>query len=210
MLQQKKSWLILVMGTMLVLAGCVGLPRTGLRGGFAAIVVSGGNPGASHKAGLLGLTDTGREIFAAAGVGDVPDVVVSTYVGGTIPKWVRVTWRKDVLSGEYWTSGTVIGDYTIPVANRIPQEVFDYANARRGRAIRLIFRVKDDGVLFAWDVQETVVHPSGGEGYVNSLRGGDFPCDPVRPHANYSQSCTSGNLKDAPWYLPEWTFGTSL
>lgn len=125
--------------------------------------------GASEKIGVNAMTDTGFRLFGPA--------VLSSRNGGVIggvspfPRWVRVTWRKDVdeARGQYWTTGSVDGDYTVAVLDRIPDEVFNYVSTASGRAIVLRFRLKDDGVLLAWDVQER-----GSYGFVYKLRGGDF------------------------------------
>jgi hypothetical protein len=123
----------------------------------------------------------------------------------SFPRWVRVTWREgvDEKHGLHWTTGHVVGDYKIEVLSRIPEEVFKYVGAARGRVIVLRFRIKDDGVLLAWDVQERVTHPRGGRGLVFSMHGGDFPCEnsPYRSHPN----CTDGQLENASWYDPLWT-----
>jgi hypothetical protein len=104
-----------------------------------------------------------------------------------------------------FVGGSVVGDYKVEVLSRIPEEVFKYIAAVSGRVIVLRFRIKDDGVSLAWDVQETVTHPKGGRNLVFSMHGGDFPCEtsPYQPQPN----CTEGRLEDAPWYNPLWTRG---
>jgi len=76
----------------------------------------------------------------------------------------------------------------VEVLSRIPEEVFEFAFARPPakelrRAIRLKFRIKEDGVLFAWDVQQMDLSPEGSIKY--ALMGGDFLDDmggkPFRP-----------------------------
>jgi hypothetical protein len=74
-----------------------------------------------------------------------------------IPLTVRVIWRDKPtpvwgrLGGiEY--EGTIIGDYTISVAERIPDEVLSDIRAHGG-GLRLKFRLKPDGVLFGWDIE---------------------------------------------------------
>lgn len=73
------------------------------------------------------------------------------------------------MSGERWTTGTLAGDYTVEVLNRIPVEVFDLVRSTPGSAIKLKFRIKDDGVLFGWSVEQ---HVRGG--YRDIRQGGDF------------------------------------
>ena len=165
--------------------------------------------GATQKEGLNAISDAGNEIFSHLLLTPTGGEI-SSFGGGlnmSFPRWVQVTWRQgpgihmDFKRGGFF-GGMVIGDYKVEVLSRIPEEVFQYVGAGRGRAIVLRFRIKDDGVLLAWDVQETVRHPSGGRGLVFSMHGGDFACEtsPYQPHPD----CTEGRLEDAPWYNPLW------
>ena len=178
--------------------------------GRGTIVDSRLAKGATQKEGLSGISDAGNEIFSHLRLN--PNVFAnSTFGGGTnmsFPRWVHVTWRQGPGVDFDWkrggfVGGTIIGDHKVEILSRIPEEIFKYVGAGPGRAIVLRFLIKDDGVLFAWDVQETVLHPSGGRGLVYSMHGGDFPCEnnPNRPHPN----CTEGRLENAPWYDPLWT-----
>lgn len=198
---------LLAMATMLPwLGACAGTGSyMGSNGqGIGMVVEYQLAPGAATKIGVNAAADTGYRLFG-------PSRMTTTGGGGTnhlggaaIPRWVRVTWREgvDEVHGLYWTTGKVIGDYTVPVLERIPPEVFNYAGAAQGRAIVLRFRIKDDGVLLAWDVQETVLHPSGGRGLEYSMHGGDFPC--VTSPFQHTPNCTEGSLEQAPWYNPSW------
>ncbi len=67
----------------------------------------------------------------------------------------------------------LLGDYVVEVASRIPDEVLNYIRAGRRRALRLKFRLKDDGVLFGWDVEETHTTQHG-TGLRYQFPGGDF------------------------------------
>jgi hypothetical protein len=163
---------------------------------YGVVVRAEAAPGSQPKEGVRGFADSGAHLFGF-GLLNTKQADNSSYGGAGVPEWVRVTWRKDTTPGEYWTTGTVIGDYKIEVSSRIPEDVLKYAGQDKGRAIRLIFRIKDDGVALGWDVQEQF--PGGGWAY--SLHGGDFPCDPVSPNA-LRPNCTSGYLKEAPWYRP--------
>lgn len=158
-------------------------------------------PGAFKKEGVNAITDAGNRLFGSSQMTQQGGGGTSAVGGGSkmsFPRWVRVTWREgpgidmDFKHGG-WTGGTVVGDYTVEVLSRIPAEIFTYVTAARGRAIVLRFRLKDDGVLLAWDVQE-----SYGSGWVYSLHGGDFPCEtsPYQTRPN----CTDGPLAKAPWY----------
>lgn len=91
-----------------------------------------------------------------------------------MPKTIRVIWRdrydpvpaeSKVPDGMY-IGGTVLGDYTVPVASRVPDEVLDAVRAGRGE-LRLKIRIHPDGPLVGWDV----LNMRAAETY---LAGGDF------------------------------------
>ena len=180
--------------------------------GRGMVVVDELEKGAAPKEGINAITDAGNGLFSHMELTQAGGTTAS-FGGGSkmsFPRWVRVTWRQGEGVDMDWkrgvfVGGTIIGDYKIEVLSRIPEEIFKYVDARRGRAIVLRFRIKDDGVLLAWDVQETVVHPKGSPlgSFVYSMHGGDFPCEtsPYQPHPD----CTEGRLEDAPWYNPLWT-----
>lgn len=158
-------------------------------------------PGASEKKGVVARSDTGMNLFS-------PGLICSrtavrrcggsnSYGGGTLPQWVRVTWREGDVRMDTrdhgWTGGVVVGDYRVEVASRIPRDVLSYAGAGKGRAIRLRFWLMDDGVLMGWDVQELC-----GTTWRYSLRGGDFE-EPF---------VYNGKLVEPGWYLkPDGTKG---
>lgn len=96
-----------------------------------------------------------------------------------VPVTLRATWRREGLevegviqnsirpSGQYgiFTGGTVIGDYTVPVADRIPEEVLEGMRNEVG-GFRLKIRLHDDGCLIGWDLSR---------GFnLQYLAGGDF------------------------------------
>jgi hypothetical protein len=152
--------------------------------------------GAATKEGVTALSDTGQRVFGKA---VLPQQLgrerhgggVDAYSFAEVPRSVRVTWC-DGTKPMTWVhgvwQGTIVGDYRIEVASRIPRDVLEYASARRGRALRLIFRVLDDGVLLAWDVQEV---NSFGDAWMFSHHGGDF-VDPV---------ISNGKFVEPGWYL---------
>ncbi len=86
-------------------------------------------------------------------------------LGGTrVPLTVRAQWREHPKaiwgkSGGIEFEGRVIGDYTIPVAQRIPDEVLHDIRAHGGD-LRLKFRLKPDGVLLGWDIERGVPIPN--------------------------------------------------
>ena len=193
-----------------ILTACAqtGKPQTDreLRG-RGMVVVEDLEKDASPKEGLNAITDAGNGLFSEGQLTKNMRGTLS-FGGGSnmsFPRWVHVTWRQgpgvdmDFKHGGF-VGGTIIGDYKVEVLSRIPEEIFRYVGAGRGRAIVLRFRIKDDGVLLAWDVKELVVHPSGGSGLVYSLHGGDFPCE-SSPYQRYP-NCTEGRLEDASWYDP--------
>lgn len=178
--------------------------------GMGMVVESRLAPGAHTKTAVLALTDAGNGLFTYGHLRASSGTSTSSIGGGTnmsFPRWVHVTWREgsDIQYGNngLFSGGTIVGDYKVEVLSRIPDEVFRYAASAPGRGIRLSFRIKDDGVQLAWDVQETVVHhPSGGRGIVYSLHGGDFLCE-TSPYQSHPD-CTNGPLKEAPWYTSAW------
>jgi hypothetical protein len=68
-----------------------------------------------------------------------------------------------------WVGGTVVGDYTVPVLERIPPQAFDLARAGKKRPLVLRFRIRDDGVDFGW-----MVRLQDGVPFEVLMRGGDF------------------------------------
>ena len=87
-----------------------------------------------------------------------------------------MSWREGAFEQDEktagWVGGTLVGNYRVEVAARIPPEVIQQAR-QKDHALRLTFRLKDDGVLLAWDVLEWK-HSNGINAFVYSLRGGDF------------------------------------
>jgi hypothetical protein len=128
-------------------------------------------------------SETGRRIDGSSLLG-LNNVSNLTYTDNSmpIPKAIRATWREGAARYQgqgVWTGGTVVGDYTVPVAERIPDDILDYIR-KNGGALRLKIRLKDDGILIGWDVEERVPKPNwkpedGAKNYLRySLPGGDF------------------------------------
>lgn len=73
-----------------------------------------------------------------------------------IPQQVRVIWRQNddvrLTNGKIVYGGPLAGDYTIPVASRIPASIFEEIE-RNGGTLRIKFRLKPDGVMLGWDIQ---------------------------------------------------------
>jgi hypothetical protein len=78
-----------------------------------------------------------------------------------VPKTLRVEWRDKIEMVEdphlrgipdgAFHGGTVLGDYTVPVASRIPDDLLD-AMRRGVGGFRLKIRIHRDGPLIGWDL----------------------------------------------------------
>jgi hypothetical protein len=76
-----------------------------------------------------------------------------------IPATLRVVWRAlddpdCVMDGDtgIFKGGTLVGNYTVPVASRIPDELLNEIRTNRGK-FRLKIRIADDGPLIGWDIE---------------------------------------------------------
>ncbi|SDY98573.1 hypothetical protein SAMN04515617_1432 [Collimonas sp. OK242] len=117
----------------------------------------------SLKQGVTFYDDRGYVIDAPSSL-SLKNNSQSAYPGGErgLPKTIRATWRvgdfRQKQGGGGWNGGTIVGDYTIPVAGRIPDEILNYIR-KNGGALRIKLRLKDDGILLGWDVQRRVPIP---------------------------------------------------
>jgi hypothetical protein len=99
---------------------------------------------------------------------------IMAFPSGVVPEKVRVVWRANADEGytdKYGRirySAPIVGDYTFPVASRIPDEIAKEIR-KHGGGLRLKFRLKPDGVMFGWDIERF----SGGLPR-HSMPGGDF------------------------------------
>lgn len=105
-----------------------------------------------------------------------------------VPERVRVIWRDSSdrrfiqgVGSRY--IGNIIGDETIEVGTRIPQELIDDLKRDPRGNLRLKFRMSDQGTLFGWDIErrpgfDPRKRDQWGEavyvGPVHSFAGGDF------------------------------------
>ena len=108
---------------------------------------------------------------------------------GPIPERLRIIWRNT----DAWRlsddgkknlhAGDIIGDETIEVGTRIPQELIDDLNRDPRGSLRLKFRMSNQGTLFGWDIErrpgfDPNKRDQWGEavyvGPVHSFAGGDF------------------------------------
>lgn len=156
--------------------------------GIRGVVVRTDAIGEKRYVTIIG--DTNRRIEAPSLLSPKNNGILS-FSGGAlpVPKTVRVTWREGVVSREKglhpWFGGTVVGDYTIEVASRIPDAMLDSIR-KEGGALRLKFRLKDDGVLLGWDIER----PGGGISRY-SMVGGDFR----------EAYIFNGKVVDPGWYI---------
>lgn len=100
---------------------------------------------------------------------------IMAFPGAVVPQQVRVVWRDSArIVGRADNprintyAGNILGDYTLPIASRIPDDVVREIR-KNGGGLRLKFRLKPDGVLFGWDIERF----SGGLPR-HSMPGGDF------------------------------------
>ncbi len=82
---------------------------------------------------------------------------IRSYSRIRVPLSVRVLWRINPKAiwgklGGIDYEGEIAGDYTIPVASRIPDAILDDIRAHGG-GLRLKFRLKPDGVMLGWDIE---------------------------------------------------------
>jgi hypothetical protein len=137
--------------------------------GIGIVLVVDAVPGAEMRQ-VVFYDDRSTTIYAPSLVAKRNRAIMA--LGGSrVPLTVRATWREgagwdDVR--KIWNEGTIIGDYTIPVAEKIPDEVLDDIRAHGG-ALRLKFRLKPGGVLFGWDIER-----DGGGISKFDMAGGDF------------------------------------
>ncbi|GAB3427927.1 hypothetical protein GCM10027320_05440 [Massilia solisilvae] len=124
--------------------------------------------------GVVMYDDLGWKIYSSAVVARRNRSIMA--VGsGRVPLSVHLTWRDNPRpiwgknGGIDW-EGEIAGNYTVPVAKRIPDTVLRDIRARGGN-LRLKFRLKADGVLFGWDIERAA---SLGDVSIFEMPGGDF------------------------------------
>jgi len=101
-------------------------------------------------------SDNGYSIFSSGRVSQGKSI--SDVGSARVPLWVRVIWREKPKAiwgkdgGIDW-DGPIIGDYTIPVAERIPDEVLESLRKDPRGSLRIKFRLHPRGVYFGWDLE---------------------------------------------------------
>ncbi len=90
-----------------------------------------------------------------------------------VPKTLRVEWRDKIemvedphLKGipqDAFHGGTVLGNYTVPVAMRIPEDLLTQMRRNKNVGFRLKIRIHPDGPLIGWDLASAVdsIHVGG-------------------------------------------------
>ncbi len=129
-----------------------------------------------EKHGVNIFDESGRRFFVRATVSARNNSLYSYGAKFGVPKTLRVEWRDpsgdfrmDGLQGEH-VGGVLIGNYTVPVAARIPDELLDDLR-KNGGSFRLKIRIHDDGPLIGWDIRraygsatdDTAFHHAGGD-----------------------------------------------
>ena len=135
---------------------------------------------------VYGFTDTGVRVIGTSFIGGGAH---NHFLGATFPRWVKITYRGEEIdpsTGKKIDSRNIFAEYHIEVLSRIPEEVFAFLYAPRDpelkRAIRLKFRIKADGVLFGWDVEQMNLGRPPQLGNIKyAMMGGDFLDDMGRP-----------------------------
>jgi hypothetical protein len=126
----------------------------------------------------VNIFDERGHLFYASGTLRQPGNSKHAYLSGFgAPVTLRVEWRNayqtvpdpsvpkpDGYPDAAYYGGTILGNYTVPVASRIPDELLDELR-KNGGVFRLKIRIHDDGPLIGWDIQRD-------SQYLNT--GGDF------------------------------------
>lgn len=136
----------------------------------------------TNKCGVAIYNDRGYNIGGGS-LHNLRNVASSSFPGGELglPASIRATWstcQRTPSGGFTGIGGTLVGDYTALVAERIPAEVIDYLRTKGG-SLRLKIRLVDTGVLIGWDIETRIYGRVEDKGRVPGsiryvLAGGDF------------------------------------
>jgi hypothetical protein len=156
----------------------------------------------SKKEGVIITNEKGITIASDSQLGP-GQTSYSTYGGGgfPIPKTIRATWRvgkfEQKPGGEGWVGGTIIGDYTVPVAEHISDSVLDYIR-KNGGALRLKIMLKDDGILIGWDVEKSLPIPGCKPRYGEPCTGLEY----FVPGGDFKEAkIYNGKVVQKGWYI---------
>lgn len=143
----------------------------GLRGGQLMVDAFG------EKEAVTILDEQGRVFYTSATLSIRNQSVHSYGAAFGVPVTLRATWRRQgkVVGGvvqnpirgtdKYgiYEGGTVVGDYTVPVASRIPDDLLAELRGNKHVGFRLKLRLHDDGLLVGWDLASPVdsIHAGG-------------------------------------------------
>ena len=132
--------------------------------------------------GLNIFNENGYLFFAMAGI-TPPHRANSSYGADFgVPKFLRFEWRDKIekepdgalkrgLPDRAYYGGNILGNYTVPVASRIPDALLE-DKRRNGGGFRLKIRIHPDGPLIGWDLERGV--GTGPDGSKFHHAGGDF------------------------------------
>ena len=132
--------------------------------------------------GLNIFNENGYLFFAMAGI-TPPHRANSSYGADFgVPKFLRFEWRDKIekeprgalkrgLPDRAYYGGNILGNYTVPVASRIPDSLLE-DKRRNGGGFRLKIRIHPDGPLIGWDLERGV--GTGPDGSKFHHAGGDF------------------------------------
>lgn len=133
--------------------------------------------------GLNIFDESGRVFFRAAGISPPRGRARASYGADFgVPKFLRVEWRDRIemepdgalkrgLPGDAFYGGTVLGDYTVPVASRIPDALLE-ERRKNGGGFRLKIRIHPDRPLIGWDLERAPGSAPDGSKFHHP--GGDF------------------------------------
>ena len=132
--------------------------------------------------GLNIFNEYGRVFFRTAGMTPPHNFIGSYGADFGVPKFLRFEWRDKIeMEPDGWRKrglparaiygGTVLGDYTVPVASRIPESLLE-ERRKNGGGFRLKLRIHPDGPLIGWDLSGNLA--SGPDGSRFRHAGGDF------------------------------------
>lgn len=146
--------------------------------GLSVVLVVDAAEGAEME-GVKIHSDNGGQIFSHGGVSG-PRHSISAIGSARVPRWVRVSWRKNprAIWGKHggidW-EGPIIGDHTLSVAERIPDAVLESLRKNPKGDLRIKFRLHPNGVYFGWDIERRPgLKPGLSVSPVYELAGGDF------------------------------------
>jgi hypothetical protein len=130
-----------------------------------------------EKSGVNIFDERGHLFYARAGLSPGGRSRHAYMSGFGVPQTLRVEWRDryqterdpNVPTPEGYPDaayygGIILGNYTVPVASRIPDALLEDMR-KNGGVFRLKIRIHDDGPLIGWDIQR-------GSAYF--MTGGDF------------------------------------